>query len=420
MKYCFLIILTILLIGNEGRIYANDEPYIERIEVMPLQVFSKSHPPAIGDTTEIFSTKVYMSDGTMETEEKNKNMNWIIERYDNESKMFITVKKGEGVTMDFWMPYGTLEGQYKVTVTSKLDPNATGYTWYQLNYPWYTETFCIFQPGTVKYGVITTKDGNKVKSKEMKRIKAEDIREEYNWNTKKYTCILPNSPYKTKDYTFEGWKIDGKLYKEGSKFVAGYEDVVDYHNAYFEAKWKPKFKAPDVVANRVGKKKIKLRWNRMIGGKGYKIYRLSKKNGKYKLIKTIKDKWKTTWTDKKVEKGQVYYYKVAAYKKLKGKLVQKKSLWVMTSTKAAKVKRVKINKSIIYGEKGNSSILKAVVKTGKGKKLSRKVRWYTSNKKISTVNKKTGKVTFVEKGNCYIWAKAHNGKNSKKVVVRVK
>ena len=102
MKYCFLIILTILLIGNEGRIYANDEPYIERIEVMPLQVFSKSHPPAIGDTTEIFSTKVYMSDGTMETEEKNKNMNWIIERYDNESKMFITVKKGEGVTMELW------------------------------------------------------------------------------------------------------------------------------------------------------------------------------------------------------------------------------------------------------------------------------------------------------------------------------
>ena len=46
--------------------------------------------------------------------------------------------------------------------------------------------------------------------------------------------------------------------------------------------------------------------------------------------------------------------------------------------------------------------------------------FYTSNNtKVAKVNMKTGKVKFKKKGKCYIWAKAHNGKNSQKINVTV-
>ena len=52
---------------------------------------------------------------------------------------------------------------------------------------------------------------------------------------------------------------------------------------------------------------------------GYKIYRASKKNGKYKLIKTIKKAGTLKYTDKKIKKGKKYFYKVRTYTKINGK-----------------------------------------------------------------------------------------------------
>ena len=49
---------------------------------------------------------------------------------------------------------------------------------------------------------------------------------------------------------------------------------------------------------------------------GYKIYRATKKNGKYKLIKTIKKAGTLKYTDKKLKKGRKYYYKVRTYTKI--------------------------------------------------------------------------------------------------------
>ncbi|MBR2674787.1 MAG: Ig-like domain-containing protein [Mogibacterium sp.] len=396
--------------------YADDVVYIKNIEVYIGEPYPGSHPPAIGDSAAVFTTKVTMSDDTIATEDKYKAMSWKIERYDNVSKTYTTVATGEGEKMEFWQPYGTPEGQYKVTATSKADPHAFGYTWHQQYYPWYTETFCIFRPGTVKDGEITTITGDTANPQEN-AIKAKDIKETYNWDTKKYTCILPECPYRADDYTFIGWKKDEKIYQPGDIYVAGYEDEPDGRNAYFEAQWKPNFKKPDVVANKVGSSKIKLRWNRMIGGKGYKIYRSTKKNGKYKLVKTIKNKKTISWTDKSVKRGETYYYKVAAYKKSK----QHKSAWVQASTKAAKVKSVKLspNQDTLRGVVGGSAALKAKVKARGGKVLSKKVRWYTSNAAVAKVDEKTGKVTFVSAGNCQIWAKAYNGKNSEKISVVV-
>lgn len=313
------IVLASVIIVQEKSVSAENEPYIDYIEVKKVfEYFIKSYPPAIGCAHDSYHAIVHMSDGTVATDKSYTNMDWKIERYDNVSKTYTIVKiqegEQEGESIDFWMPYGSLPGQYKITATSKIEPDVSGYTWVQSNYSSFRKTFCLCKPGEIKYGKITGR-----------RPDERDISETYDWSTEKYTSILPKCTYKAKDYTFIGWEKDGKIYKPGEKYQASYEDEPDGRNAYFVAKWKPNFKKPKLVANKVGKNKIKLRWNRMIGGKGYKIYRATKKNGKYKLVKTVKNRWKTTWTDKKIKSGKTYYYRVAAYKKSKKKIIQKKS-----------------------------------------------------------------------------------------------
>ena len=65
---------------------------------------------------------------------------------------------------------------------------------------------------------------------------------------------------------------------------------------------------------------------------GYRVYRATKKNGKYRLIKTIKKAGTLNYTDKKLKKGKKYYYKVRTYTKIDGKTYLGK--W-------SKVKRIK-------------------------------------------------------------------------------
>lgn len=408
MGLMLCIVLASVIIVQEKSVSAENEPYIDYIEVKEYEWFIKSYPPAIGCYPASFYTVVHMSDGTVATDKSYTNMDWKVERYDNVSKTYTTVEVGEGEEMSFWMPYGTLPGQYKITATSKKEPDVSGYTWYQLYHFSLLRTFCICKPGKIKYGTIT---GRKPDER--------DISETYDWNTEKYTSILPKCTYNAKDYTFVGWEKDGKIYKPGEKYVAGYEDEPDHRNAYFVAKWERNFKKPNLVAYKAGKNKINLKWDRMIGAQGYKIYRATKKNGKYTLIGIEKDEWDAVWTDKNIKSGQTYYYKVAAYKKSKGKISQKKSEWAMASTKAAKVKSVKLNKTSIKGKAGQSTSIKATVKTAKGERLSKTVRWYTSDKKIAKVNQKTGKITFVKAGTCKVWAKSYSGKNSPKVKVVV-
>lgn len=54
---------------------------------------------------------------------------------------------------------------------------------------------------------------------------------------------------------------------------------------------------------------INIKWSDIEGVKNYQIYRSNKKNGKYKVIKTVKGT-KTSYTDKTVKKNKTYYYKV--------------------------------------------------------------------------------------------------------------
>ncbi len=59
--------------------------------------------------------------------------------------------------------------------------------------------------------------------------------------------------------------------------------------------------------------KVAISWKKVSGAKGYQIYRSAKKNGKYKLVKTIKKGKATSCSNIKHPDGKVYYYRIRAY-----------------------------------------------------------------------------------------------------------
>ena len=64
------------------------------------------------------------------------------------------------------------------------------------------------------------------------------------------------------------------------------------------------------------KHKAKVTWKKVSGVTGYKVYRATKKAGKYKLVKTVKKAKTLKYTDKKLKKGKKYFYKVRTYTRI--------------------------------------------------------------------------------------------------------
>ncbi len=65
----------------------------------------------------------------------------------------------------------------------------------------------------------------------------------------------------------------------------------------------------NINANVTKNKSITVSWEKRKDAKSYNIYRSQKKNGKYQLIKTVKET-KTSYTDKNVKSKKTYYYQV--------------------------------------------------------------------------------------------------------------
>ena len=70
--------------------------------------------------------------------------------------------------------------------------------------------------------------------------------------------------------------------------------------------------------------RLKLTWEKVSGADGYKVYRATKKNGKYKVVGTVKGADSLTYTDTKRTCGKTYYYKIRAYEVKDGKNVYSK------------------------------------------------------------------------------------------------
>ncbi len=68
-------------------------------------------------------------------------------------------------------------------------------------------------------------------------------------------------------------------------------------------------------------KQIKVTWKKVSAANGYEVYRAAKEKGKYKKVATITNKKTVSFTNKSLKKGNKYYYKVRAYRLIKGKKV---------------------------------------------------------------------------------------------------
>lgn len=67
--------------------------------------------------------------------------------------------------------------------------------------------------------------------------------------------------------------------------------------------------------------KAKITWKQVKGATGYKIYRSTSKNGVYEQVGKVYGNKKFTYTNTKLAKDKTYYYKVAAYRKVSGKVI---------------------------------------------------------------------------------------------------
>ncbi len=74
-------------------------------------------------------------------------------------------------------------------------------------------------------------------------------------------------------------------------------------------------------AKKGGAQKATVSWKTVKGASGYTVYRSLKKNKGYKAVKTVKGPKKKNWTVGKLKKGKKYYFKVRAYRTIRGKKV---------------------------------------------------------------------------------------------------
>lgn len=78
-------------------------------------------------------------------------------------------------------------------------------------------------------------------------------------------------------------------------------------------------KVSGLKAKALGFRSVKVTWNKKSDANGgYRIYRATSKNGKYKLIKTVKA-GVASYVDRSLKAGRTFYYKVAALSVKNGK-----------------------------------------------------------------------------------------------------
>ncbi len=172
---------------------------------------------------------------------------------------------------------------------------------------------------------------------------------------------------------------------------------------------------PSVLAPKIKKvkvtaiKKAKISWKKVKNASGYIIYRSTSKDGTYKKVGTVK-KNKLSYTVKGLKNGTTYYYKVQAYKTVKGvkykgvmssvkKKIQDK-LSYETESYTSKCKRAFGKKYYVYyssATKAKSKMKTISVKVwdfdSSGKKVT-KTKWITVNKGVAETVKQIFKEIY--------------------------
>lgn len=149
---------------------------------------------------------------------------------------------------------------------------------------------------------------------------------------------------------------------------------------------------------------LTLKWNKITGAKGYKIFRYHTSKKKYELVATVSS-GKTSYTLKrlkgtkgnKLTSGTAYKLRVAAYEIVKGATVYKKTETLQTATKPAKAAlkltgksgtKIKLTWKKIKGSNGYEIYMSTKKKSG-----YQKIKTLTSGKKVSYTKTKLKKKT---------------------------
>lgn len=172
------------------------------------------------------------------------------------------------------------------------------------------QTVTVSVPGTIKGSAISYKSV-KISWSKVSQASGYEVYQ----NNKKLADV------KSTSYTKSGLKTGSKYtYKVRAYRVVNGKKV--YSSYTKSVSLKPTLKKTTKVKVKNSKKRAAVvTWKKVSGASGYRVYRATKKNGKYKLVKTVKGNKSVKYTNKKLKKNKKYYYKVRAYRTVSGKKV---------------------------------------------------------------------------------------------------
>ena len=135
----------------------------------------------------------------------------------------------------------------------------------------------------------------------------------------KYTLRKTITSKNTIEFTDTGLDTNTTYYYK----VRAYRMIADKkkYGSYSEIVCaKPVLSKTTITVSSKSKKAI-IKWNKVLGASGYKVYSATSSNGTYSLKKTITSINTLSYTNTNLVSGKTYYYKVRAYRNVNGKVV---------------------------------------------------------------------------------------------------
>lgn len=199
-------------------------------------------------------------------------------------------------------------------------------------------------------------------------------------------------------------------------------------------------KSPEnVTVKQYDEKSLKIKWSKVKGATEYEIYKANICLGGYRFVHSTK---KTSWIDKKVDKNDTGTYKIMACKSFKDEYYESPCSYpvsAMVCTKKSKKRNASKVEAILNNSHSSKLTLNCEESIDKKKnRLSAKVygpkrkgikrrwrplngvvRWYSTDPSLVKVKSASNIRAGKKVGKCYIYAIAHNGVKSNKILVQV-
>lgn len=120
--------------------------------------------------------------------------------------------------------------------------------------------------------------------------------------------------------TFKYWDKNIKKEKQYYYKISVYTTIngKNVYSNYSNIQEKSPLQKTVIKSAKNSSNKNTIKWSKVSGVTGYRIYRATSKNGKYTKIKTISNNSTVSYTDKNISLGRVYYYKIRVYKTKNG------------------------------------------------------------------------------------------------------